>query len=455
GKLKRIAQIDRTAVPAGQNDTAPTDLGNWESSGILDVSSLFGVTNNNILMVAVTQAHSVSGGPITSNNLTEGGQILFINGNRPCELKLQDTFAVCQGGLIEIKSPLEFQGFQTTSGIVSTLQFTQSGQYTVNAISPNGCVASEVVTVVVNPLPTVELGANGQPICSGNTITLDAGNPGSKYLWSTNATTQTILATAAGTYTVTVTSAAGCTKSDDIVITQGITPVVNIGADKSICQGKVTTLNAGNPGASFAWSNGLTTQSITVSTGGTYSVTVTNTDGCTASDNAAITVNPLPVVNLGPDTTVCTSNLPLTLGVSGAFASYFWSTGDPTPTTQVSASGTYIVTVVDSNGCENKDDIKVTVVVCSATQEQSLTGEMKLYPNPSTGLVNIQLNKFESGEYQLSVTSADGRLVQNQRLVVAGDHASLPLNLTSASKGIYIVKLQSQNGMLVRRLVIQ
>ena len=301
------------------------------------------------------------------------------------------------------------------------------------------------------------MGPNGQPLCPGNTITLTAGNAGATYAWSNTTTNQTLLVTAAGTYTVTVTNANGCSKSDDITINQGVVPVVSLGADRAICAGNVVNLNAGNPGAFFIWSTNVTTQAINVTPAATttYTVTVTNTDGCTASDNVVVTVNPLPVVNLGLDTTICTSQIPFTLNAGGNFSSYFWSTGDPTQTTQVSAAGTYIVTVVDSNGCEDQDDIKVTVVVCPATHEQQLLGELKMYPNPTQGLVNLEMTQFESGNYRVNVLNIDGRQILTQPIVVGGGNAMVQLNLATAPKGMYLVKLQSEKGIMVRRLVIQ
>lgn len=73
--------MDRSAVPFGQVDTDPTDLGDWESSGVLDVTDFFGAQGERLLFLNV-QAHSVrseSGGPIASGNLEQGGQFLFMS----------------------------------------------------------------------------------------------------------------------------------------------------------------------------------------------------------------------------------------------------------------------------------------------------------------------------------------------------------------------------------------
>ncbi len=75
--IKRVGQIDRSAVPAGQIDTDPLDLGDWESSGIIDVSGMFGEAAGSLLLFNV-QAHSVRGGAIDVEDLVQGGQILFM-----------------------------------------------------------------------------------------------------------------------------------------------------------------------------------------------------------------------------------------------------------------------------------------------------------------------------------------------------------------------------------------
>jgi len=82
-KLFRVAEMDRSAVPAGQTDTAPNSIGVWESSGVRDVSRLFDVPNNVTLLISDVQAHSLTGGRITSDNLVQGGQIFFLRRLRP------------------------------------------------------------------------------------------------------------------------------------------------------------------------------------------------------------------------------------------------------------------------------------------------------------------------------------------------------------------------------------
>ena len=79
GALIRVGQVDRSAIPSGQVDTRPVDLGNWETSGILDVSRLFDQPDGSLFIFDV-QAHSLRGGTIDSENLVEGGQLSFLIG---------------------------------------------------------------------------------------------------------------------------------------------------------------------------------------------------------------------------------------------------------------------------------------------------------------------------------------------------------------------------------------
>src|SRR5690606_16131392 len=147
--------------------------------------------------------------------------------------------------------------------------------------------------------------------CAGSSITLDAGAHGARRTcsWSNGATSQTITVSPASntTYTVNVTRN-GCSASDSKTITVTTPPTVNLGADAALRAGSSITLDAGAHGAgtTFSWSNGATSQTITVSPASntTYTVNVTR-NGCSASDSNTITVTTPPTVNLGADAAIC------------------------------------------------------------------------------------------------------------------------------------------------------
>jgi len=249
-------------------------------------------------------------------------------------------------------------------GNTDTLQnpthiYTTAGTDTVTliAISTGPCLIGsdtiQITVTILNP-PVVALG-NDTTLCQGQTVTLNAGNPGATYLWSTGAVTQTITVDSSGTYWVNV-SAGSCTASDTIVVTVITHPVVTLGNDTTLCAGQPITLNAGNPGDTYLWSNGATTQTINPTTTGAYWV-VASLGTCTGGDTINITFNTLPVVNLGPDQSICNGDS-VTLNAGNPGDTYLWSTGANTQTINVSTPGTYSV-IVSNGTCTGTDTIIV------------------------------------------------------------------------------------------------
>jgi hypothetical protein len=181
-------------------------------------------------------------------------------------------------------------GFTSTEQNVTVTPDTTT-VYTVE-ITDGSITVHDSYRIVVNPLPEVNLGPD-QSICQGNTAILDAGTQTS-YLWSNGSTDQTISVTEAGAYWVTVTNEFGCVKSDTANVIVNALPVVSLGQDTLICYNYTIMLNAGNPGSTFMWSNGETTQSIVVDTTGMIQdekkiwVDVINPSQCASSDTIII-----------------------------------------------------------------------------------------------------------------------------------------------------------------------
>lgn len=182
--------------------------------------------------------------------------------------------------------------FSNTANLATTY-FPSVADYTAGNVrlilttnNPDGgsCVAAkDTVLVTFNALPSAAITASGATtFCAGGSVGLSVPVSGS-YLWSTGATTQSVTVSNTGTYTVTVTSASGCTKEGNQVVTVNAAPVASITATGSIiCSSGSVSLTAGSQN-SYVWSTGASTQSINVSNVGSYTVTVSNTAGCTGS----------------------------------------------------------------------------------------------------------------------------------------------------------------------------
>jgi hypothetical protein len=224
-------------------------------------------------------------------------------------------------------------------------------------VTKDGCKAIDAINVTVAPELTVNLG-NDTTICTGNTVTLDAGNPGATYLWSTGETTRTIIADHAGTYSVSVDNGT-CTGTASIKVDISSTLPVSLGSDATICTGSSITLDAGYPGAVYAWSTSATSQSIVVNTAGVYGVTV-NHNGCVGEDEIEISLtDPPSAVNLGNDTTICFGDM-VKLDAGNPGAQYLWSTGAATQTIHAMSSGVYSVEVTGCGGTVY-DEIYITM----------------------------------------------------------------------------------------------
>lgn len=250
------------------------------------------------------------------------------------------------------------------SGVNSATSYT----YTCKALK-DGCYSEAAShSVTVNPQPNVTLNNGGvYSVCEGETVTVTASGANS-YAWSDGlGSGATVHPTAAGTYTVTGTSIAGCTNTATATVTMNTRPTVTLVADvETVCAPSTITLTA-DGADTYSWT-GVTgnNNTATVSATGTNTVTVTGTNTTTNCSNTAtitVVVYPLPIVTLTPSATaVCYPNT-ITLTAGGA-TSYSWSGATAeNNTATISGIGNYSVTVTgtDDNGCSNTASQSVAV----------------------------------------------------------------------------------------------
>lgn len=355
------------------------------------------------------------------------------------------------GGSVVLDAANSGSSFSWNSGESSqTITLLSSASSSVTVTDANNCSASDSIEVTINIVPVVDLGSDVSQ-CEG-TVNLDAGNTGASYLWSNGETTQAITLSASELISVVVTDANNCTATDTVSIDINAYPVVNLGNDVVQCAGTVT-LNAGNPGSTYAWSSGASTQSITVSSSGTYNVTATTADGCEKADTVAITINPLPVVTFSLADTICVSNTAITLTgglpVGGIYTGSGVSAGQFTPSTSGVVAITY--TYVDSNNCSNASTQNVLVDVCVGVDDISGGIDVAIYPNPSAGLLNIIIGHSISQFYRMTLLATDGREVWQG----IADQSHNIINLDFLAKGIYTLHVSDTEHHVTKRIVIE
>ena len=269
---------------------------------------------------------------------------------------------ICLGSTTQLASATAGGAWTSSNTAVATVSATgvvtglTTGSTTISYTVTNasGCTGVVSAVVNVNALPIATITPSGATtICAGATVTLTAST-GSSYLWSNGLQTQSITVSTSGNYGVIVTNAAGCsTTSAAVAVVVNALPSVTVTANgpTTFCQGGSVTLTA-SAGSTYAWSNGLSTQSITVNATGNYSVTVTNASGCSATSTpVAVTVNTLPIASITSlnGNTFCQGGS-VTL-VSSPGSIYNWSNGLTTQSINVTASANLTVTVTNANGC--------------------------------------------------------------------------------------------------------
>ncbi|MBI5218985.1 MAG: T9SS type A sorting domain-containing protein, partial [Bacteroidia bacterium] len=404
--------------------------------------------------------------------------------------------AICIGDTTEITlsftgvAPWSFvgddgSGQQTFIGIPAQFIFNVNPDLTttytiVSVTDATGCTAqiNQGATVIVNPLPVVNLGSN-IVFCAGDSATLDAGNSGSTYLWSDASTDQTLTVHTADIYSVVVTDPNGCTGTDAVTVSVNALPTgtIQISGASTICSGDSTELTVSFTGAS-PWSfvgddgSGQTTFSNLTSPSTmwvypiqttTYTmVSVTDNNGCTAlvGQSGTVTVNLTPVVNLTGDTICYEQGDSLILDAGNPGASYLWSDGVNTWTTQTitvdTSAGiglfTYYVTVSNGN-CETVDSVAILIDVCNSAANINQNIVISMYPNPTKGMINISLLGLKDGE--ITILNIEGKELIKEQVENTTGRINKKIDLSAFPKGIYLVKFNNNNIVKIERIALQ
>jgi gliding motility-associated-like protein len=224
---------------------------------------------------------------------------------------------------------------------LNNVRFDSTGDYT--QIIPNSFGCDSVITLhlAINKKFTSQT----KSICDGETFYAGGANQ-----------------TRAGTYVDTLHTVAGC---DSVVTTKLIVnakPVPDLGGDKNLCVGSSLTVTPG-VFTSYVWQDGASQSNFSVNTGGTYWVTVTNSNNCSATDTIRITAVQAPSNFLKALDSVCSYET-LTIRPSGNFSSYVWSTGETQNNIVIQNPGEYWLKVTDINSCNGTDTITVVAKEC-------------------------------------------------------------------------------------------
>jgi hypothetical protein len=275
------------------------------------------------------------------------------------EILNPDT-AICDGESITLQAVSNTNNYhwsndaQTSSVTITPLN---SQIFSVSATDGyNTC--SDQVSITVFPVYAIGL-PDTVSVCNQSYALLNANNPYfTSYLWDTGDTTQFNAITQSGFYQLTATDINGCMAEDGSY--GQILQVDILQDDTLICSGASLVLDAVVNSPNFSWSTGETTNSITVSNSGLYSVA--QTDGSfTCMDSVAVSISPEISLSL-IDTFASCSTTSFLLQAGSPFYSYLWNTGSVGPDLMATTSGAYIVTATNSDGCQAIDTSIVSII---------------------------------------------------------------------------------------------
>jgi predicted transcriptional regulator len=280
-------------------------------------------------------------------------------------VSLSPNITLCKGGNATLQAgggtTFSWSTGEKTAAIVVAPNV--SSLYTVTVSNAAGCTAEKSVLVSVIDAVVANAGKD-QSICQGASATLTAEG-GTDYLWNSGQSIKTITVNPSVTtsYVVTV-SNGNCVGKDTVTVTVNALPKADAGSDQTICQGSAANLTA-TGGLTYVWSSGQTSETITVSPASTttYLVTVTNKEGCSATDVVIVQVNPLPNADITGNKQICVGDsLALQVNQTPNFL-YFWSNGAAGSKIIVAPNKTtaYTVTVTDFLGCKNQSTVQVIV----------------------------------------------------------------------------------------------
>lgn len=373
--------------------------------------------------------------------------------NQNPTLNLGQDVSSCEGENVIINGPNGFTYNWSTGSTNQNITVTQSGNYSLTITDSNSCSSNDNVNVVFNSNPSIELG-NNISSCVGNTETISAPN-GYTYNWSNGSTDETIDVTTNGTYSVTITDSNQCSNSDFVNVIFNQLPTIFLGMDTTICATYQLTLDAGSGFASYEWSNSSTSQTINVSNTGIYSVTVTDSNNCSNSDDIYVTANPSIYPNftyLNTNGVVSFTNTTLNGN------SYIWdfnngnTSTDVNPTTSYSTSGTYNVKLIATNDCGTDSVvIPITVIITSDVSNNDLKNLISIYPNPFNDEITIS-SDLVLIDYNIIIRNIIGEEVYNSKI---DNESIIKIDLNNFSNGIYSITLESADGIIIRKLIKQ
>ncbi|MFM2018299.1 MAG: hypothetical protein RL007_1955 [Bacteroidota bacterium] len=371
---------------------------------------------------------------------------------------------LCNGGLSTVS-------LSATGGISpyigdSTFQ-VNAGGYTYVITDDNGCTTSVSVTVT-EPAAIAVSSSMVNVACFGDStgsidLSVAGGTAPFTFNWNSGAfTTEDLTNIPAGSYSGILTDANGCQDSGTVVITQPLAALaVSVtSTNPTTCSGTNgmidATISGGTPAYTYVWSNGPSTEDNNNVAAGSYTLTVTDTAGCTQTASVTLVDPAAPTVTVAFSIdTVCTLDAPVTLSggspAGGTYSGTAVSSGIFTPASAAVGANTITYTYTDANtGCSGSSTDVIYVDPCAGIAESNISAvSFSIYPNPNNGTFTVLNSSVNAGD--IAVYDAQGRVVQSVRLN-GGSQSQITIDVA----GIYMIRMIDANGnSAVQQVIVE
>jgi hypothetical protein len=412
--------------------------------------------------VTVTDANGCASSSTSTVTATSGTlAVSAASTNTVCTANNGTATATITGGTAP------FTTSWSNGATATTLSGLAAGSYAVTVTDANGCVNTTNTTVQNDPGNLVATGSTTDAICTSNngtaTVTTTGGSAPFSFVWNNGQTNATINGLAAGTYAVTVTDANGCISLAAPVVqnsTGNLTASAN--STNTTClatDGTATaTANGGTAPFSFVWNNGQTNATATSLAAGSYTVTISDVNGCSDTANAVVAAGAgsLTASANSTNATCIATDGTATATANGGTApfSFVWNNGQTNASISALAAGSYTVTVIDANGCAStanatvgtsNGNLAATATTTDVTTFGGNNGAVNLTVSGGTapfsfvwsnGATTEDLNGLVAGTYTVTITDANG-CATTQTATVNQPPVAIALTANNWSAAIY------------------
>ncbi len=341
------------------------------------------------------------------------------------EVSLGPDQTICEGQTIILDPDLGVEGVWQDGSEQLTYEVTEPGTYSVTIQSTCETVTDEVIITLADEL---ELGLpETYVLCAGSEVEIGVSDdPSIDYEWGNGATASEITVTQEGEYTLSGSIDGFCPTSETTTVTAVDPPELNVDGPAEICEGAEATLEANGDPGTYLWNDGSENSTLLIDAAGTYTVSLTDADGCVTTESITVTNLSGPDLTIEGPENICAEEVQ-TLIATGDEGDFVWEDGTVGNQLSISAPGRYAVTLTNDDGCSSERSILV----------------------PLLSLPIIRADDVEICASQTAILSASS---PNATVTWAGTESSESISVEEG--GTYQVIAENRCGMNIRDVIV-